>query len=278
MSKAMSRRGFIAAMGGLGGMLALAGCGASGAAGGDKAASTGGGSSYKLVKEGTLSVAMSPDFPPFDNLDTDGKTYVGFDVDLTKAVAEKMGLQVEYVNIQFDGIVPAIQAGGQADVGCSGITIDPDRSKQVDFSDPYYVDNQCVVTMKSNADVTDENYVDALNKAGVVIAVLSGSTGETYAQETFPNATVQPYGNATDAFAAMQANQAVAVATNLAAGEKMVKEAYTDAQVTHKEATGEEYGIAVSKDSPALLAAINDALSQLTDDGTIDSLTARWLQ
>lgn len=274
MSKGMSRRDFVAAMGGIGGMLALAGCGSTG---GSSAATTAAAGSYTLVKEGTLSVAMSPDFPPFENLDTDGKTYVGFDVDLTRAVAEKLGLEVEYVNIQFDGIVPAIQAGGQADVGCSGITIDPDRAKQVDFSDPYYVDNQCIVTMKSNADVTDANYVDALNKAGVVIAVQSGTTGETYAQETFPNATVQPYGNATDAFAAMQAGQAVAVATNLAVGEKMVKEAYTDAQVTHKEATGEEYGMAVSKDNPKLLAAINDALSQLTDDGTVDSLTAQWL-
>ena len=218
---------------------------------------------------------MSPDYPPFENME--GTEHVGFDVDLSAAIAEKLGLEVEFKNLQFDGIVPAIAAGGQADCGWSGITIDPDREKQVDFSDPYYVDNQCVVTMKANADITEDNYADALNQAGVIIAVQSGTTGETYAQETFPNATVQPYGNATDCFAAMQSNQAVAVATNLAVGQKMVAEAYTDAQIIHKEATGEEYGVAVSKDNPALTEAINGALAELTDDSTVDNLTNQWM-
>ena len=277
MKKNLSRRDFLCAMGAFAGTAALVGCGSTGGttAATTEAATTAAAGDLGLVKEGTFTVALSPDFPPFENLD--GDQYVGFDVELAKAVAEKLGLEVEFKTLQFDGIVPAISAGGQADCGWSGITIDPEREKEVDFSDPYYVDNQCVVTMKANADVTEDNYADVLNKEGVIIAVQSGTTGETYAQETFPNATVQPYGNATDCFAAMQSNQAVAVATNLAVGQKMVGDAYTDAQIIHKEATGEEYGVAVSKENATLLEAINGALSELTEDGTVDNLTNQWM-
>lgn len=229
---------------------------------------------YTLMKEGTLTFATSPDFPPFENLD--GDEYVGFDIDLAQAIAEKMGLECEFATIQFDGIVPAIQAGGQADVGISGITVDPDRAKSVDFTDPYYIADQSVAVMKGG-EITADNVDEALNAEGVIIAVQSGTTGETFAQENFPNATVQPYGNATDAFAAMQAGQANAVCMDKAVVEKMLADAYTDAEVVKNVATGEEYAVAVSKDNTGLLEAINQAIAELQADGTIDELTTKWL-
>ena len=82
------------------------------------------------------------DYPPFENL-VDGE-YVGLDMDLGRAIAEELDLECVYTNIDFDGIVPAIVAGGQADAGLSGISITPEREEQVAFSDPYYVDNQAV--------------------------------------------------------------------------------------------------------------------------------------
>ena len=229
---------------------------------------------YTLEKEGTLTVATSPDFPPFENLENG--EYVGFDIELAKAIAEQLGLECEFTTIQFDGIVPAIQAGGQADVGISGITVDPDRAESVDFSDPYYIAEQSVAVMKGG-DITSDNVDEALNAEGMIIAVQSGTTGETFAQENFPNATVQPYGNATDAFAAMQAGQANAVCMDKAVVEKMLADAYTDAEIVKNAATGEEYAVAVSKDNPGLLEAINKAIAALQEDGTIDDLTAQFL-
>lgn len=231
-------------------------------------------SGYSLINDGTLTVATSPDFPPFENLE--GDEYVGFDIDLAKAIGEQMGLDVEFTTIQFDGIVPAIQAGGQADVGISGITVDPERAQSVDFTDPYYIADQSVAVMKGG-DITADNAADALNAEGMIIAVQSGTTGETFAQENFPNATIQPYGNATDCFAAMQAGQANAVCMDMAVVQQMVSEAYTDAEVVMTEATGEEYAVAVSKDNPELTVAINDAIKALQDNGTIDELTSTWL-
>lgn len=229
---------------------------------------------YTLVTDGTLTVATSPDFPPFENLENG--EYVGFDIELAKAIGEQLGLEVEFTSLQFDGIVPAIQAGGQADVGISGITVDPERAESVDFSDPYYIADQSVAVMKGG-DITSDNVDEALNAEGMIIAVQSGTTGETFAQENFPNATVQPYGNATDAFAAMQAGQANAVCMDKAVVEKMLAEAYTDAEVVKNAATGEEYAVAVSQDNPALLEAINEAIAALQEDGTIDDLTAQFL-
>ncbi len=114
MSKNMSRREFVGAFGAFAGMIALAGCGSS--AGGNKAATSAAASTAAetgdlgLVSAGKLTIGVSPDFPPFDNMENGN--YVGLDIDLAKDLADKLGLEVEYKNLQFDAIVPAVAAGG----------------------------------------------------------------------------------------------------------------------------------------------------------------------
>ncbi|WP_165055849.1 MULTISPECIES: ABC transporter substrate-binding protein [unclassified Adlercreutzia] len=267
--------GALVACGALVAALGLFGCSSNNAASSasSSAAADGDAGSLTLLKEGTLTVATSPDYPPFENLE-DGE-YVGFDIDLAKAVAEEMGLECEFVSLQFDGITPAIAAGGQADVGFSGISVDPKRAKEIDFTDSYYIDDQAVAAMKGGA-ITPDNAAAELNKEGVVIAVQSGTTGETYAQENFPNATVKGYGNSTDCFAAMQSGNATAVCTNLAVVNRMLESAYADAQVVIEVATGEEYAAVVAQDNPELTEAINAALKTLKDNGTLDELTNKW--
>ena len=281
----MSKKKWLAlvAAGALAAALALVGCASgnsgSGSASGSASASASGSASasteMKLVKEGKLLIATSPDFPPFENLENG--EMVGLDIEIGKAVAEKLGLEPEFVSLQFDSILTAVAAGTQADVGISGLTVDPERAKTVDFSDSYYVDDLSVAAMKNNADITANNADEALNKEGVVIAVQSGSSGETYVKENYPKATVQPYGNSTDAFAALQSGQANAVCTNKAVVERMLANAYTDAQVVKSIATGEEYAVAVAQENKALTAAINKALEELQADGTIDALVAKYM-
>ena len=281
----MSKKKWLAlvAAGALAAALALVGCASgnsgSGSASGSASASASGSASasteMKLVKEGKLLIATSPDFPPFENLENG--EMVGFDSEIGKAVAEKLGLEPEFVSLQFDSILTAVAAGTQADAGISGLTVDPERAKTVDFSDSYYVDDLSVAVMKNNADITADNADEALNKEGVVIAVQSGTSGETYVKENYPKATVQPYGNSTDAFAALQSGQANAVCTNKAVVERMLANAYTDAQVVKSIATGEEYAVAVAQENKALTAAINKALEELQADGTIDDLVAKYM-
>lgn len=228
----------------------------------------------ELITPGTLTILTSPDYPPFESLD--GSEYVGLDIEIAKAVAEKLGYTPEFKTLQFDGIIPAVAAGGQGDIGISGFTVDPDRAKEIDFTSTYYIDDQAVAVMNSS-DITEANADEMLNAAGTVIAVQSGTTGEAYVQENFPNATVQPYGNSTDAFAAMQSGQANAVCTNLAVVQSMINTAYQDARIVKTVATGEEYAIVVSQDNPALTEEINKALEELTADGTIDRLVQQYM-
>ena len=228
----------------------------------------------KLIASGKLTIATSPDYPPFENLENG--EYVGLDIEIAKAVAKELGLQPEFKTLQFDAIIPAIAAGGQADMGISGFSVDPERAKEIDFSSSYYIDDQSIAVM-NNSPITDANADAELNKEGVIIAVQSGTTGEAYVQENYPKATAQAYGNSTDAFAAMQSGQANAVCTNKAVVEAMLADAYKDAKVVKSIATGEEYAIVVSKDNTALTAAINDALAKLKSDGTIEKLTNQFM-
>ena len=118
---------------------------------------------------------------------------------------------------------------------------------------------------------------DSLKTAGIKVAVQSGTTGESYIQENFPEAEVVSFTNSNDSFAAMAAGQVDAVCTNAAVVSSMVGSSYTDAAVVGTYATGEEYGVAVAKSNPELLAAINSALAELQANGTLDTLSNKWL-
>ena len=245
----------------------------SAAASGEASASAAAGD-MTLVTDGKLTIATSPDYPPFENL-VDGE-YVGLDIEIAKAVAAELGLEPEFKTLQFDAIIPAIAAGGQADMGISGFSVDPERAKEIDFSSPYYIDDQAIAVMKGG-DITSDNADEALNSKDIKIAVQSGTTGEAYVQENYPDATAQPYGNSTDAFAAMQSGQADAVCTNKAVVDNMLADAYKDAEVVKSIATGEEYAIVISQDNKALTEAVNAALAKLQGDGTIDQLIEQYM-
>ncbi len=267
-----------AACGVLAASLGLAGC--SGGASSSSSSSSASSSSaaeeateVTLLNDGQLTIITSPDYPPFENIENG--ELEGFEIDLAKAVAEQMGLEPNFVQMQFDTIIPAITAGGQGDVGMSGFSVDPDRAKEIDFTESYYIDDQAVAVMQ-NSGITEENAATALNAAGMIIAVQTGTTGEAYVQENFPNATVQGYGNSTDCFAAMQSGQANAVCTNLAVVQRMIDTAYGDAQIVLEYATGEEYAAVVAQDNPELTKQINEALKALEENGTIEELTNKW--
>ena len=141
MKNSMSRRQFILAAGALAGSAVLAGCGGSSTSSSSTSTSTDSSSSddsYTLVKDGTLTVVAELGFAPFEYMNDQTGDPEGFDVDVINAVAEKMGLQCEYLpNQKFDTLVPLIKQGGKADVSIAAITITDEREESVDFSEPY---------------------------------------------------------------------------------------------------------------------------------------------
>lgn len=106
-----------------------------------------------LAEKKVLRVGTNADFAPFEFQDENGSTeYQGFDMDLIRAVAKEMGYTAEIQNVNFDGLIPAMESGN-IDIIVSGMTINEERKNQVEFSDPYYISGLTIVVPKDNTDI-----------------------------------------------------------------------------------------------------------------------------
>ena len=271
----MDRRSFLKATAAFG-ALALTGCGAQNS-GGDAPAEGPIATDFTLVKEGTLIVASDLDFIPLDYYeDNEAK---GFDVDLSKEIAKRLGLECEYLPPQdFDSIIPMIKQGGKADIGNSAFSITDERKKEIDFTDPY-LDSNLGIAVKKDLGIVgnEEAVVKALNNADMTVAVQAGTTGEAWARENMPNATIVPLASVTVCMTGVSTGQYQAFCADLPVISYQCAVSFTDCTVCLEIPTGEQYGIVVSKDNPGLTAAINTVLENMKADGTIDSFKSTWL-
>jgi polar amino acid transport system substrate-binding protein len=239
--------------------IGLAGCG------GTQGSST----SYKLVKEGTLTVGSDCDYPPFIYLN--GSQPAGFEYELMGAIAQKLGLQLQYLEPQnFDTILSTVASGSKMDVGCSSFTINQERLEVVDFCTPYCDSNQAVVVKKASS------YAHYSDLAGKTVGAQSGTTGADWANEFITGATVKTYTQTSDALGALMAGDIEAVIYDAPIAAYHVQSTYTDAKILAEISTAEQYGIAVAKTNPELKDAINKALSELKADGTFDRLFMKY--
>ena len=268
----MNRRNFVATLG-LAGTVLLAGCNGSEQPADDAQTTdeTPEEASYTLVKEGVLTNVAELGFAPFEYIDEDGVT-VGFDVDLSNAIAEKLGLTCEWLpNQAFDTLVPTIAQGGKADISIAGMTIDDTRLEEVDFSDPYLNSNQGIVALAGSGETSE-----TLDAEGVQVACQTGTTGNSWIEENLPNATCVPLADVTAGMMGVSTGLYKAMVIDLPVAQNMIAESFSDLEVVEEIPTGEQYGIAVSYDNPGLKDAINDALAQIEEDGTMDELKQKW--
>ena len=268
----MNRRNFVATLG-LAGTALLAGCNGSEQPADDAQTTddTPEEASYTLVKEGVLTNVAELGFAPFEYIDEDGVT-VGFDVDLSNAIADKLGLTCEWLpNQAFDTLVPTIAQGGKADISIAGMTIDDTRLEEVDFSDPYLNSNQGIVALAGSGETSE-----TLDAEGVQVACQTGTTGNSWIEENLPNATCVPLADVTAGMMGVSTGLYKAMVIDLPVAQNMIAESFSDLEVVEEIPTGEQYGIAVSYDNPGLKDAINDALAQIEEDGTMDEIKQKW--
>ena len=269
MSNNISRRAFLGGSGLL--ALALAACGG-GDGGSSDAADSG---EIVTVTEGTLTVASDLAYPPLESV-PEGKgpeEAEGFEVDVVTELGNRLGLEVVYLPpVKFDTIVPMIKQGGKADIGASSFTITDERKQEIDFTDPFMDSNQGVVAAASVGALS----VEDLNVAGFKIAVQSGTTGEDWVRENCPDAECVPLDDAIQAMTGCQSGLYNAVVADLPVMRYLCNSSYTDLAVAMEIPTGEQYGIVVSKDNPALTEALNQALADMEVDGTMDDLEVKW--
>lgn len=253
----------------------LAGCGGSSTSSSSTSTSTDSSSSddsYTLVKDGTLTVAAELGFAPFEYMNDQTGDPEGFDVDVINAIADKLGLQCEYLpNQKFDTLVPLIKQGGKADVSIAAITITDEREESVDFSEPYLDSNQAIVALKGSTE-TEETLNDASKK----VVCQSGTTGNDWITENLPNATCVPTDDVTPALTGVSTGSYNAMVVDLPVAKYMLANSFSDLDIIEEIATGEQYGIAISKDNPNLTKAVNKALEDMKSDGTMDSIETNW--
>lgn len=219
----------------------------------------------RVQKNKVMTVGNSPDYPPFETIDDAGNT-IGFDIDLLQAIAAEMGVTVQLKSLSFETIVTAVQ-NGQVDIGMSGFSIDEDRAKQIDFTDPYFVGGQVVVTTK------DSGIASLADLNGKTIATGMGTTCAAAAKE-IEGAVVKELDDFNLAWSMLKSGAAKAVVADVSvAAEYIDKEGFVQ---VGDPLSYEETAIVVQKNNPALVKALNEALQRVKDSGKYDELVAKW--
>lgn len=223
-----------------------------------------------IKNKGELVIATSPDFPPFEML-TDGGEVEGIEIDIMNLICNELGVKLKIEQMDFDTVIPGIQTG-KFDVGVSGISVNPDRQKNVLFTDPYCLAAQAIVVnngsdIKSKADLT-----------GKKISVQSGTTAENYCMQN--GYDVSAYKANSEAQSALRTGKVDAwVIDNLTAidmvsaynaekGEELV--------ILDEAMTTEPYAFAFSFGSEEPVAEINKIVNKLVENGTVASIFEKY--
>lgn len=217
-----------------------------------------------------LRVATEASYPPFEMVDPDNGELIGFDIELMKAIAEKAGFEIEFLNTPFDPLLAGM-AQCQFDAAVSAITITEERAKEMDFSDPYINAGQIIAVQINNTDITS---VDDLK--GKNVGVQLGTTGQIQA-EKIEGANIKAYDTADLAFLDLANGQLDGVIVDYPTTLNYVNQFSDKIKTTGEIFTDESYGIAVCKGNTELLGKINAALAELKADGTLAELESKWL-
>jgi glutamine transport system substrate-binding protein len=216
-----------------------------------------------------LRVGTEPTFAPFEFQKKDSKDFDGFDMDLIRAVGQKMNMKVEIQNMGFDALIPALNAGN-IDVAVAGISITEDRKKAVDFTDAYYESGLIVVVNKNDTSIKGVN--DLKDKK---IAVQIGTTGAEKAAKV-PGAKVTTFNTNAEVFLELKNKGVDAVIIDKpVAAYYLVQGGKDSAKMVGEVMEAESYGMAFKKGNK-LAAEANKALAELKKDGTYAKLYKQW--
>ena len=243
----------------------FAGCGGQSTSSDSSSAASSAASGDKVLRVGT-----NADFAPFEFQDENGSTeYQGFDMDLIRAVAKEMGYTADIQNINFDGLIPAMESGN-IDIIASGMTINDERKGQVEFSDPYYTSGLTIVVPK---DSPIKGFADLKGKK---IAVQIGTTSMKEAQK-IEGADVKALNSSADTFMELKAGNVDAIINDMPVNDYYItKTGATDVVRLDEKLTSEEYGFAMKKGNTELAEKVNAALKTLKENGEYDKIYQKW--
>ena len=217
---------------------------------------------------GTLVMATNAEFEPYEY--HEGDDIVGIDADIAKAIADKLGLKLEIQDMEFNSIITAVQSG-KADLGLAGMTVTDERKQSVDFTDSYATGIQSVI-VKEGSSIKS---IDDLK--GKKIGVQLATTGDIYAKDDFGEENVEEYNKGADAVMALTSGKIDAVIIDNQPAKAFVKT--TDGlQILDTDYVQEDYAAAIQKGNTDLLNAVNGALKELKEDGTIQKILDKYIK
>jgi len=230
----------------------------------------------EIQKAGVLRIATSASSPPYTMYAEDNKTITGGDIDLAIAIAQVLGLKTEFSALAFAGIIPAIQAG-RFDMSISSMGDTPAREKQLNFVN-YSVEGNAIVVKEGNP----KNIQTLDDLAGRPVAVLRGSVMqglvEQFNQKNAKKIDVQVYPNQNEANLAVRSGRADATLSMAGTSNYYIKHNQdTGLTVILKTLYGAGYNaIGISKNNPALLLCVEQALQRVMASGAYEQILAKW--
>ncbi len=229
------------------------------------------GSYDRIKKAGKLLVAIDATYPPMEFVDSDGKTVIGFDVDMATKIAEKLGVKAEFVVMDWDGIIPGL-LGKRYDMIMSTMNITPDRQKQVNFVE-YAKMSQVFVSGKGN------NIRSEADLAGKLVAVQAETTSQDWLEsvkETAKFKDMRTFKAATDTFLEVKNGRADVIVIDEPVGRYYARLDSATFTVTGQAMDPEPVGIAIRKEDVDLAKAVDQAYTELMDSGTVAQISWYW--
>lgn len=274
--KKITRRSFLAAAGLTAAALALTACGGSSSstasstassAASSEATSSSAAAELTTVEAGKLTMATNATFPPYE-MTTDTGAFEGIDVDTAQAIAEKLGLELQIDDMEFDAALLSVQQG-KADIVMAGVTVTDERKAVMDFSDSYATGIQSIIVPEGSDIATPDDL------AGKKIGTQRGTTGYIYCSDDFGDENVVAYDSGLTAVQALNNGQVDAVVIDNAPAKEYVA-ANPGLVILDTSYAEEDYAIGMAKGS-ALEDAINAALEELKADGTLQSIVDKYI-
>lgn len=222
---------------------------------------------FTTIVEGKLTMSTNAQFPPYE-MTTDDGGFEGIDVEIATAIAEKLGLELDILDMDFDSALLAVQQG-KSDIVMAGVTVNEDRLLVMDFTDSYATGVQ-VVIVKEGSNVTMDNMGEGL------IGTQRGTTGNIYCTDDYGEEHVVAYDDGFTAVQALMNGQVDCVVIDNAPAQEFVKN-NAGLTILDTEYAVEDYAIGLNKGNTALLDAINGALAELISDGTVQSIVDKYI-
>ncbi|WP_390586509.1 substrate-binding periplasmic protein [Paenibacillus illinoisensis] len=227
----------------------------------------------QIKSAGTMKVGMMGTYAPYNFLN-DKKEMDGFDADIAREVAKRLGVEVEFVSQEFSGLIPSLQSK-KIDAVISQMTITDERKQALDFSEGYITNQVKIIVKSDNNDITKlEDF------KGKTIGVGLGTNDETYLRnEVLPKVgdfTIKTYDDVISSLKDLNAGRIDATINNLYALKPIVDANGFDIKAVGEPIKSDQAGIAVRKNNPELVAALNEALQGMKDDGTYNTIFKKW--